>query len=72
MRAGQGMRMRRFHSGRLREITAPRFDVASDHETVSLISDLNDETGKSIGRLEVVLVPLLCLKPWPFIKEVKI
>jgi sigma-B regulation protein RsbU (phosphoserine phosphatase) len=54
-RSGQRMRMRRFHSGRLREITPPRFDDASDHETVSLISDLNDEAGKSVGRLEVVL-----------------
>ncbi|MFC1880520.1 SpoIIE family protein phosphatase [Thermodesulfobacteriota bacterium] len=54
-RAGRGMRMRRFHSGRIREITPPRFDDTGDHETVSLISDLNDETGKSIGRLEVVL-----------------
>ena len=54
-RAGGGMRMRRFHSGRIREITPPRFDEDSDHETVSLISDLNDEAGKSIGRLEVVL-----------------
>ena len=53
--AGRGMRMRRFHSGRIREITPPRFDDTSDHKTVSLISDLNDDTGKSIGRLEVVL-----------------
>jgi sigma-B regulation protein RsbU (phosphoserine phosphatase) len=54
-RASQGMRMRRFHSGRIREITPPRFDEDSDHETVSLISDLNNAAGKSIGRLEVVL-----------------
>ena len=54
-RSGQPMRMRRFHSGRIREITPPRFDDASDHETVSLISDLIDEAGQSIGRLEVVL-----------------
>ena len=54
-RSGQPIRMRRFHSGRIREITPPRFDDASDHETVSLISDLNDETDQSIGRLEVVL-----------------
>jgi sigma-B regulation protein RsbU (phosphoserine phosphatase) len=55
MAAGRPMRMRRFHSGRIREITPPRFDEASDHETVSLISDLNDESGRVIGRLEVVL-----------------
>ena len=55
MHTARGMRMRKFHSARIREITPPRFDDASDHETVSLISDLNDETGKIIGRLEVVL-----------------
>ena len=55
MAAGQPMRMRRFHSGLIREITPPRFDEASDHETVSLISDLIDESGLLIGRLEVVL-----------------
>jgi sigma-B regulation protein RsbU (phosphoserine phosphatase) len=54
-RAGRPMRMRRFHGGRIREITPPRFDETSDLETVSLISDLNDESGRSIGRLEVVL-----------------
>jgi sigma-B regulation protein RsbU (phosphoserine phosphatase) len=53
--AGRPMRMRRFHSGRIREITPPRFDEAIDLETVSLISDLSDEGGRSIGRLEVVL-----------------
>jgi len=55
MTAGRPMMMRRFHSARIREITPPRFDENSDHETVSLISDLNDESGRSIGRLEVVL-----------------
>jgi sigma-B regulation protein RsbU (phosphoserine phosphatase) len=55
MGAGQPMMMRRFHSARIREITPPRFDDTINHETVSLISDLNDENGKSVGRLEVVL-----------------
>ena len=54
-RGSQGMRMRRFHSGRIREITPPRFDEDINHETVSLISDLNDKDGKLIGRLEIVL-----------------
>ena len=55
-RVDRPMRMtRRFHSARIREITPPRFDEAINHETVSLISDLNDEIGQSIGRLEVVL-----------------
>jgi sigma-B regulation protein RsbU (phosphoserine phosphatase) len=53
--AGRPMMMRRFHEGRIREITPPKFDEAGDHETVSLISDLNDESGRSIGRLEIVL-----------------
>jgi sigma-B regulation protein RsbU (phosphoserine phosphatase) len=55
MAEGRPMMMRRFHSARIREVTPPRFDEAINHETVSLISDLNDEQGKSVGRLEVVL-----------------
>jgi sigma-B regulation protein RsbU (phosphoserine phosphatase) len=54
-RTDRPMRMRRFHSARIREITPPRFDDTINHATVSLISDLNDEDGKSVGRLEVVL-----------------
>jgi sigma-B regulation protein RsbU (phosphoserine phosphatase) len=53
--ASRHLIMRRFHSGRIREITTPRYDDSVNHETVSLISDLNDATGQSIGRLEVVL-----------------
>lgn len=49
------MLMRRFHRTRIREITQPRFDSFVKNETVSLISDLIDEDGQSIGRLEVVL-----------------
>jgi sigma-B regulation protein RsbU (phosphoserine phosphatase) len=55
MTAGRPMMMRRYHSARIREITPPRFNDSINHETVSLISDLNDENGQSIGRLEVVL-----------------
>jgi len=47
--------MRRFHSARIKELTPPRYDDAINHETVSLISDLNDEQGRPVGRLEVVL-----------------
>jgi sigma-B regulation protein RsbU (phosphoserine phosphatase) len=49
------MRMRRFHSARITEITPPRYDASAEHETVSLISNLNDEIGQTIGRLEVLL-----------------
>jgi sigma-B regulation protein RsbU (phosphoserine phosphatase) len=47
-------RMRRFHSARIREITPPRFDARGEHGTVSMISELIDERGQAIGRLEVV------------------
>ena len=52
---GGRMRMRRFHGARITEITPPRYDASAEHETVSLISDLNDENGQTIGRLEVLL-----------------
>jgi sigma-B regulation protein RsbU (phosphoserine phosphatase) len=56
---GQGPKgmqmMRRFYSAQIREITPPRFDEVINHETVSLISDLNDKNGRAIGRLEVVI-----------------
>lgn len=54
-RTSRPMMMRRFHSFRIREITPPRYDDAAEHETVSLISDFNDENGRFMGRLEVVL-----------------
>ena len=49
------LRMRRFHGARINEITPPVYDASVEHETVSLISDLNDESGQTIGRLEVLL-----------------
>ena len=49
------MPMRRFHRARIREITPPQVDSVAEKETVSLISDLIDEDGQSIGRLEVAL-----------------
>ena len=52
---GGRMRMRRFYGARITEITPPRYDASAEHETVSLISDLNDENGQTIGRLEVSL-----------------
>ena len=55
MADGRPMMMRRFHQARIQQITPPRYDDAINHETVSLISDLNDENGQTVGRLEVVL-----------------
>jgi sigma-B regulation protein RsbU (phosphoserine phosphatase) len=40
---------------KISEITPPRYDAAADHETVSIISALHNESGQKIGKLEVVL-----------------
>jgi phosphoserine phosphatase RsbU/P len=55
MHDGQPMMSKRYHSVRILEITPPRYDHNINHETVSLISDLKDENGQSVGQLEVVL-----------------
>jgi len=47
--------MMHFHGARIAEITPPRYDSILDHETVSIISKLNDENGRTIGRLEVAI-----------------
>ncbi|MGD8435255.1 MAG: HAMP domain-containing protein, partial [Syntrophobacterales bacterium] len=47
--------MMRFHRARIAEITVPRYDSVLEHETVSIISELNDADGKEIGKLEVVI-----------------
>ena len=49
------MPMQRFHRARIREVTLPKVDSFVKNETVSLISDLIDKDGQSIGRLEVAL-----------------
>jgi len=48
-------RIQRFHRARIGEITAPRFDALVENQTVSLVSDLLDKNGQTIGRLSVVL-----------------
>ena len=55
MGSGRPMRMRNFHSTRIREISAPRYDALVENETVSLVSDLIDKSGQSIGQLVVLL-----------------
>jgi sigma-B regulation protein RsbU (phosphoserine phosphatase) len=44
-----------FHRARIAEITQPRYDTILEHETVSIISELNDVNGREVGRLEVVI-----------------
>jgi sigma-B regulation protein RsbU (phosphoserine phosphatase) len=54
-RTGMMMQMHRFRQARIGEITPPRFDSIIENQTVSLVSDLLDQDGRSIGRLEAVL-----------------
>ena len=41
--------------GSLLEVTPPRYDSFVENETVALVSDLKTETGRTVGKLEVVL-----------------
>ena len=55
---GRGSRMGRsgmmhFHRARISEVTSPRYDTRTGEETVTLISDLKDESGRTVGRLKV-------------------
>jgi sigma-B regulation protein RsbU (phosphoserine phosphatase) len=43
------------HQGKISEITPPRYDASVDHETVSIISALYNESGQKLGKLEVVI-----------------
>jgi sigma-B regulation protein RsbU (phosphoserine phosphatase) len=49
------MEMMDFDRAEIAEITLPRYDELVDHETVSLVSDLLDKSGRVVGRLEVVI-----------------
>jgi len=48
-------RMMRFHRARISKVMSPRYDAESDKETVALISDLRDESDRTVGKLEVLL-----------------
>lgn len=37
------------------EVTPPRYDEIVENKTISLVSDLKSETGRTVGKLEVVL-----------------
>lgn len=52
---GRGRGMMRFKRAKISEITSPQYDSIIEHQTVSLISDLNDADGRTVGKLEVVL-----------------
>lgn len=46
-------RMTHFSRGNISEVTLPRYDAQAGEETVSLISDLKNESGSTMGRLKV-------------------
>ena len=48
-----GRGMMRFHRARISEITPPRYNAQAGEKTVTLISDLKDESDRLVGRLEV-------------------
>lgn len=52
---GNNLNMMSSQRGYIAEITPPRYDDIEKNKTVSLVSRLIDQTGKPIGRLEVVL-----------------
>ena len=47
--------MMRFHRATISEVTSPRYDTRTGQEVVTLISDLKDNSGRTIGRLKVSL-----------------
>jgi adenylate cyclase len=49
---GRGQMMP-FHHGNISEVTSPQYDAQAGEETVTLISDLKNESGSMVGRLKV-------------------
>ncbi len=45
--------MMHFHRASISEVTPPRYNAETGQKTVTLISDLKDKTGLTVGRLEV-------------------
>ncbi len=53
-RAGVG-RMRWFHRARVSKVSEPRLDPDSGQRRVTLTFDLGDQSGRTVGRLQVVM-----------------
>jgi len=51
-RMGRG-RLAPFRRGSISEVTSPRYDAQAGAETVTLVSDLKNESGSTVGRLKV-------------------
>lgn len=54
MQMGSGGMMRFYHGG-ISEVTSPHYDAKAGEETVTLVSDLKNEFGLTVGRLKVSL-----------------
>ncbi len=48
-------RMMRFHRAAISEVTPPRHDVETGKETVTLVSELKDDSGKAVGILKIAV-----------------
>jgi adenylate cyclase len=48
-------RMMRFRRGNMAGVTSPRYDTQAGEEIVTLISDLQNESGSTVGRLKVTV-----------------
>jgi len=47
--------MMRFHRAKISRVTPPHYNARTGSETVSLVSDFKDESGRTVGTLEVAL-----------------
>jgi adenylate cyclase len=55
MMAPGRMMMMHFHHGTISQVTSPRYDADMGEEMVTLISDLKNESGSTLGKLKVTL-----------------
>jgi adenylate cyclase len=55
MGSGSMGMMMHFHHGTISQVTSPRYDAKTGGEVVTLISELKDESGSTLGRLKVSL-----------------
>ena len=52
---GAGRMMMHFHYGTISQVTSPRYDANTGEEMVTLISDLKNESGLTLGKLKVAV-----------------
>jgi adenylate cyclase len=52
---GPGRMMMHFQRGTISQVTSPSYDAKTGEQTVTLISELKDESGSTVGKLRVTL-----------------